>query len=35
MKTKGDKSKSESGIAWKSFEIGNLLTASFRRSGND
>ena len=32
MTTTGDKSESESGIAWKS---GNVLTASFWRSWND
>ena len=35
MKTTCDKSESESGIAWKRFENGNVLTASFWRSGND
>ena len=32
MTTTGDKSESESGIAWKN---GNVLTASLWRSGND
>ena len=35
MTTTGDKSESESGITWKRFESGNVLTASFWRSGND
>ena len=29
MTTTGDKSESESGITWKRFESGNVLTASF------
>ena len=29
MTTMGDKSESQSGIAWKSLESGNVLTASF------
>ena len=33
--TKGDKNESESGITWKRFESGNVLTANFWRSGND
>ena len=35
MKTTGDKSESECGIAWKKFESGNVLTESFWRSGNE
>ena len=35
MTTTGDKSERESGIAWKRFESGNVMTASFWRSGND
>ena len=29
MTTTGDKSESESGLAWKRFESGNVQTASF------
>ena len=29
MTTTGDKSESESGIAWKRFESGNVLTVGF------
>ena len=35
MTTTGDKSKCESGIAWKRFESGNVLIASFWRSENN
>ena len=34
MITTGDKSESGSRITWKRFKSGNVLTASFRRSGN-
>ena len=30
MKTTGDKSKIESGIAWKRFESGNVLTVKLK-----
>ena len=35
MTTTGDKSESESGRAWKRFESGNFLAASFWGSSND
>ena len=35
MTTVGDKSESESWTAWKRFESGIVLAASFWRSGND
>ena len=35
MTTTGDKSESESGVACKRFESGNVLTASFWKSGID
>ena len=35
MTTTGDKSEGESGIAWKRFGSGNVLTVSLWRSEND
>ena len=35
MTTTGDKSEHKTGIVWKRFESGNVLTANIWRSGND